>query len=193
MTDPIYRPYVIAIGQLALAWNDLHESLALLFIELLAQGRGYPATDIWNAVNFDRPKRLLLKAVLRTAEHNHPTKRPRMAQDITWLLGQIDKVEDSRNDAIHSPLTFYDSANELEIGKVRPSVSFENRRALRLVDKDLLSEFRWCRDMSLTLRNFTDDIWISLAARDAWPGRPALPNRGQRKTPRSRQRPAPPK
>jgi hypothetical protein len=24
VTNPIYKPYVVAIGQLALAWNELH-------------------------------------------------------------------------------------------------------------------------------------------------------------------------
>ena len=83
ITGPVYKPYVIAIGQLTLAWNELHESLALLFIELLANGRAYPATDIWNAAAFDRPKRLLLKSLLRTVDRRYPAK-PRMKGDLEW-------------------------------------------------------------------------------------------------------------
>jgi hypothetical protein len=56
-----YKPYALAIGQLTLAWNGLHEDLALLFIELLAKGRAYPATDLWNSAAFDRPKRAMLR------------------------------------------------------------------------------------------------------------------------------------
>jgi hypothetical protein len=69
VTSQVYKPYVMAIGQLALAWNELHESLALLFIELLASGRAYPATDIWNAATFDRPKRQLIKPTSTVGEN----------------------------------------------------------------------------------------------------------------------------
>ena len=41
-----YEPYALAIGQLTLAWNDLHEDLALLFCESARErqslsGNGY--------------------------------------------------------------------------------------------------------------------------------------------------------
>jgi hypothetical protein len=61
-----YRPITTAIGQLALAWNDFHEDLALLFVELLSRGRAFPATDIWSSAIYDRPKRAMLRAVIAT-------------------------------------------------------------------------------------------------------------------------------
>jgi len=199
ITAPVYRPYVIAIGQLALAWNQLHESLALLFIELLANGRAYPATDIWNSPTFDRPMRLLLKSLLRTIDRRYPSKL-RMTADLEWVLAEIDKVEDARNDAVHSPLTVTPEGEVLGIlipgredkvrlsvtvNKVVPRIAFDNRRALKLLNKDLLTEFRWCRDMSLALNEYVGAVYEAVAANpaesDAWPSRPPLPNRGVQK------------
>ncbi len=190
VTSPIYKPYVIAIGQLAVAWNALHESLALLFIELLANGRAYPATDIWNAAAFDRPKRQLIRALLRTIDSKYPA-RLRMKVDLEWFLTEIDKVEDARNDAIHAPLTFTPKSGALHslpidgtAGKpsVVPSTAFDNRRAIKLLNKDLLTEFRWCRDMSVALSKYAGELYDAIAATpcgsDSWPARPALPNRG---------------
>jgi hypothetical protein len=175
-----YRPYVIALGQLALAWNDLHEDIALLFIELLANGRAYPATDIWNSANFDRPRRAMLKAVIGTQDDRFK-RCPKLAEDVTWLLDEADKLEDARNDAIHSPLTTFTPDNFGSIDHIAPSLAFDNRRAMKLARKDLLTEFRWCRDASLVLRDFAEQIYEAVAARTAWPDRPSLPNRGQKK------------
>jgi hypothetical protein len=199
VTSQVYKPYVIAIGQLALAWNELHESLALLFIELLANGRAYPATDIWNAATFDRPKRQLIKSLLRTANLKYPAK-PLLKTDLEWLLAQTDKVEDARNDAVHAPLTFTSEGAALSIltsggnkkvpvtitvNRVVPSTAFDNRRAMKLLNKDLLTEFRWCRDMSLSLTEYVGEVYEAIAANppgsDAWPTRPALPSRGIKK------------
>ncbi len=191
VTDPIYKPYVVAIGQLALAWNELHESLALLFIELPASGRPYPATDIWNAVGFDRPKRQLIRSLLRALHAEYPAK-PRMKADLEWFLTEIDKVEDARNDAIHAPLTFEPkprvqyfmsvTGGTTARTKIVPSTAFDNRRALKLLNKELLTEFRWCRDMSIALSKHASEIYDAIAANpresNAWPARPTLPNRG---------------
>jgi hypothetical protein len=182
---------------LALGWNALHESLALLFIELLANGRAYPATDLWNAATFDRPKRQLLKSLLRTVERKYPSK-PRMRIDLEWLLIEIDKVEDARNDAIHAPLTFTpkravsgirsagsDRQGRVTVERIMPSTAFDNRRAVKLLNKDLLTEFRWCRDMCLSLNEYLGEVYETVAANppdsNAWPVRPALPKRSMMK------------
>jgi hypothetical protein len=34
-THKAFRPYVIALGQLALTWNDLHVTLAMLFCHVM--------------------------------------------------------------------------------------------------------------------------------------------------------------
>lgn len=193
-----YQPYALAIGQLTMAWNDLHEDLALLFIELLANGRAYPAADIWNSSPNDRPKRAMLKAVIATDWDDFGSRFPKLASDLTWLLREADKLEDLRNDAVHSPLIYYGHDNAFAVysgkaGRVLPSVVFGNRRALKLEKKDLLSEFRWCRDAAVILRDFAGSMYSAVAARKPWPQRPSLPNRGQKKRRRAAPRPAHPK
>jgi hypothetical protein len=103
-----------------------------------------------------------------------------------WLLDEADKLEDARNDSIHSPLASFAADNiwaqhQGIVGRIVPSVAFGNRRAIKLARKDLLTEFRWCRDASLTLRDFAGEIYEAVAARTAWPDRPSLPNRGRKK------------
>jgi hypothetical protein len=50
VTHPTFRAYVLALGQLVLAWNDLHLSLSMLFCT--AKGAGYvdPFMAEWNAL-----------------------------------------------------------------------------------------------------------------------------------------------
>lgn len=180
-----YRPYVAAIGQLALAWNAFHEDLALLFIELLANGRAYPATDIWNSANYDRPKREMLRAVVKTNWSSH-SQYSKLAADVEWLLNVADSLEDARNDAVHSPLIFYGRESQLAViagyaDRVMPSIAHGNKRAMKLGKKDLLSEFRWCRDCAVVLGDFAAALYLAVASRTPWPDRPSLPNRGQKK------------
>lgn len=189
-----YKPYALAIGQLSLAWNDLHEALALLFIELLANGLVYPAQDIWNAQNFDRPKRTLIRAVIKTNRYKLPNFTD-LQEKVTWLLDEADKLEDARNDAIHSPLVSSKGENLSAIQpasahRVLPLTAFGNRRALKLGQKELLSEFRWCRQAAITLRDFAHELYDAAASHRPCREIPSLPNRGQRKTPRGRPRPA---
>jgi hypothetical protein len=178
---PKYKPYALAIGQLALAWNALHEDLALLFIELLANGRAYPATDLWNSAAFDRPKRAMLRSLVKTGHSKHD-EFLKLGPDLNWLLDQVDRVEDVRNDAIHSALVFYRDDDRSPqstglAGRVTPSVAFGNPRAAKLAKRDLLTEFRWCRDASVVLSAFAGSLYEAVAARGEWPNRPSLPNR----------------
>jgi hypothetical protein len=116
-----------------------------------------------------------------------------MKGDLERFSVEIDKVEDARNDAIHAPLTFMpkpgaqhsSAADGAMIAKTKivPSTAFDNRRAVKLLNKELLTEFRWCRDMSIALSRYAGDIYDAIAANprdsDVWPARPTLPNRGQ--------------
>ena len=127
----------------------------------------------------------MLRAVIKTPQEKFD-RCPKLADDVTWLLDEADKLEDARNDAIHSPLASFAADNiwaqhQGIAGRIVPSVAFGNRRAMKLARKDLLTEFRWCRDASLVLRDFAGEIYQAVAARAAWPDKPSLPNRGQKK------------
>jgi hypothetical protein len=178
-SDPIFRPYVTALGQLALAWNALHETLALLFCTVMGGGMANQPLAIWHGIKSDRAQRDILMAAARA------DCRPafpgdggyeRMTADLKWLCGEIDRLEDIRNDALHSPL-----AATLGPGiarTVRPMTGLGHVRAQKLAERNLLTEFRYCRDSALILGVFAYELDQSLSfAGLAWPDKPALPNR----------------
>jgi hypothetical protein len=122
-----------------------------------------------------------------------------MVEEIEWILKQVDKLEDIRNFAVHTPLVLLGNTPwERQVldsffphqDNVVPDLTMGNRRAMNASErKGLVAEFRWARVAALVLRNYS--MSIDRALRDArfpWPERPSLPNRGQKKTPQSRQR-----
>jgi hypothetical protein len=187
-TSSEFKPYVAALGQLALAWNDLQESLAALFLTSLMNGPphagdivDYRPLRIWHAVKSDRYQKEMLRAVVA---HSHiDWKRSTLVDDVKWLLGQAENLENGRNDAIHSPLFFVERSlyGLTHPGKkIAPSDWLFNPRAVSLAKrKDLLAEFRYCRDAAISLSDYAREMDAALInPRQPWPGRPRLPNRG---------------
>jgi hypothetical protein len=189
---------------LALAWNDLHERLGSLFYFFIDKGDDL-GSRLWNAPQFDRPKRALLEAVTQSISSQTQLDYPRLKDDILWLLKQVDSLEDGRNTVIHSPLLAEEgilaNQNVLALGNifdtpraVMPNLWLKNTRATRLAQKDVLTEFRWCRDAALILRDYALTLdYATMPEECPWPDRPSLPNRGQKRTRRSRRPPSPPK
>lgn len=210
-----YRPYAIAIGQLILAWNGLHEKLGLLFVLLVQFGRPndpadlFPENDdphiarwagLWSSAQFDRPKRAMLQALLNPILKTDLQAFPKLIEDMTWILKEADKLEDIRNNAVHAPLVWLGDHPALSyiIEKhkidVIPDVTLANKRAMNVAakaaNKGLLREYRWARSACLILRDFTAQIGGALSVEGAtWPRRPSLPNRGDRKKSRPAKRP----
>jgi hypothetical protein len=111
---------------------------------------------------------------------------PELLEDLEWVLGKANIVEDVRDDALHSPLSLVKNTNMVE---VLPAIGLGSPRAIRLTTKHILSEYRWCRDMSITLRQFISEIDdFCSGSEKPWPDRPKLPSRGQT-NPRKRHRP----
>jgi len=107
-TAKSFRPYAEAIGQVALTWNDLHETLGILFTEVAFEG-SLAAQDAWQSLIVDRAKREMLKSVL--VGMTVPDDRPELAQlrdDVIWIIEQTSAAEDGRNAAIHTPLLSHD-------------------------------------------------------------------------------------
>jgi hypothetical protein len=188
-----FLPYALAIGQLALAWNSLHEALAHLFWTALGGGwKGLPV-GVWNAAEFDRPKRKMLRAAIEATTPRQLSYHPKMVEDMIWIINKADELENKRNDAVHSPLLLFGKGALAPRYPplVMPDALLDNRRAINLGQKDLLVEFRWCRNATLVLRDFAYAVDRGLTTSGApWPRRPSLPNRSAKKTPRSPRLPA---
>lgn len=173
-----YRPYVIAIGESTLSWNELHESLMHVFFGV-AHGIGiYMSGEIWNSLANDRAKREILKAAAACFKNNQA------ALDIKWILDRCQELEDDRNTAIHAPLwTRYD--NDAGTFEIRPASEHGNRRAGRLQGKNILKEYRRLRDTAHLLSKFCMAVAamlfeaeVGFAEQSPWPDRPRLPDRG---------------
>jgi hypothetical protein len=187
-TEPQFRPYVLAIGQFLLAWNDLHERLATLFAQAQATNVKQ-SLAIWDKTRSDRAKRRLLEAAIKHLPESITKQRPSLVKEIIWILGVVNDLEGARDDAAHGPLfslrtaNFYDALvrGSLESkDEVLPNTAFGNERAIRL-NKDarnLLRNIRYANRRTLVLRDYViavDTAWVNV--RMPWPDRPSLPDR----------------
>jgi hypothetical protein len=173
-TDKAFIPSAIALGQLALAWNGLHEVLSLLFCNVMGGGPVNQYLAIWQVLKVDRAKREILLAALKT--HMRGAFPVDFESDIEWLCDRADVLEDVRNDALHSPLW----AQERGPGNttVKPWVGLGHVRAQKLLNRNLLAEFRWCRDAAILLADFAYEVDRSLSDHmRPWPKRPDWPIR----------------
>jgi hypothetical protein len=181
-TAKSFRPYAEVIGQVALTWNDLHETLGILFTEVAFEG-SLAAQDAWQSLIVDRAKREMLKSVLvgMTILDDRPDLA-RFRDDAIWIIEQTSAAEDGRNAAIHTPLLSHDHPVYRDVGKDPGISSFSlhgNRRAKRLNEKDVLTEYRYYRDKFITLQHFAESL-LYWRKGLPWPKRPKLPSRKMR-------------
>jgi hypothetical protein len=186
-TSAEFKPYVVALGQLALVWNDLQESLGALFWTLMnvppqaGDFVNYLPLRVWGAIKSDRSQWDMLKAAV-----NYPRQEWRLTEksmtELNWLLERAKSLSDVRNDAIHSPLFAVDKSlyggQRKGSEKVAPAWWLFNPRAGKLAErKSLLAEFRYCRDAAIVLADYAQAIDAALVNKLALPDRPLLPNR----------------
>ena len=186
-----FQPYAKAIGQVVLAWNDLHESIGYLFACILGEDAYDMAGEVWYTCNQDRAARQMLRAAASKFYTEPAQNLAKAKDDIAFLLAQVESLEDARNDIVHSPMWLVGIKNPAG-PEIRPVHIFGHRRAVKLSKKpNLLAEMAWCRETAIALRDFTieldDAIWNHRRLK-SWPKRPSLPNRGQKKS-----RPTPPR
>jgi hypothetical protein len=179
VTNRVFDPYTKALGQLALAWNELHETLSVVFCMVMGGGMVNQFLAIWHEIKVDRAQRDILLAAAKAGAMNS-SQFPKLISDIEWIWKRANEVEDARNDALHSPL--WGSRRGPSTSVVIPMTGLGHVRARKLEAKDILSEFRWCRDATLVLTAFARDLDRAMQAYGlAWPDRPSWPNRGQKK------------
>jgi hypothetical protein len=217
-TEKEFEPIALAIGQAALAWNGLHQALAALFVTVTATEHHNLGYAIWHSSNLDRAARGMLEASLEEIPLRWPVGFPNAVSEIEWLLKRCNSLEDDRNNLIHAPLVmlggkpkkrenYADKLARALVGeqpmRILPFSILGNKRAAKLEGKDLLTEYRWCRDTALVLRDYTMSLMaiLKINVPGTWPERPREPNRGHKKSrqgrprqpgkePRQRQRPA---
>lgn len=190
-TEPHFNPYTRSIGELLLAWNDLHERLAVLFVLSMGLEHLAQSSALWHEMRSDAGKRLLLDVAINNMGAKQIGEHKTLVSDINWILKQAKQLEGYRDDAAHTPFDYIRPVEWRELFRalvgedppdpaVVPNTSFANPRALRLKKNkpEMLIEYRYARERILVLRDY------ALAIEQAWgigplpwPDRPDLPER----------------
>jgi len=174
-----FRPHATTLGQLIFAWNDLHEQLAAIYWTLADYSDD--AIADWNKPKVDKHKRDLIRRWVNALPPDHRNMDVDMWNDVVWLVDTIDTLTDFRNDAAHAPVTIEPDAflarrDNFTAGVISNS-AWRNRRALNLIRKDLLAEFRWQRNVAIKLRDYALNVERALSDDAPWPNRPEWPDR----------------
>ena len=175
-----FRPHATTLGQLIFAWNDLHEQLAAIYWTLA--GYSDDAVAEWNKRKVDDHKRDLIRRWVNALPPAHRNLAVNMWNDVLWLVKTIDNLAEFRNDAAHAPVTIVPELllarrDNFTAGVVSNSAC-RNRRALNLIRKDLLAEFRWQRNVAIKLRDYALNVDRALSDEHTpWPNRPKWPER----------------
>ena len=198
--DALYRPYALAIGNLLLSWNSLHEETGHLFGNILSGNKGLVAMAAWHVLKNDALQRDMLKSVCEAAPHTMfgVTKREggfARRDDILWLVDEVNKLRSIRDDAIHAPLLFVISPKRTYIA---PAEWRGNKRAVSLAKRDMMRAFLYCDQRANALRDYASQMHRALSRPEQvpWPGRPAPINPSAIRIPdqfQPRTKPAPPR
>ena len=188
-TGNAYRPYVSALGQMVLSWNSLQEILGITFVAVMNCGNDEKSHATWHAISSDRMQREVLIATVNVSEFLEVF--PSLQEDIRWLCDNAKKLEDFRNDALHSPF-WLGAKGKAEFMSL---TIFGHIRAKKLDGKNMLKDFKWCRDTSVVLSDFAWQIARCVPGPNnvPWPERPKLLTRGATNSPKSHSPTAPTK
>lgn len=185
-----FAPYIEAAGEVVNAWNRLQEALKGVFAAITKMPRDM-AYAIWHSSRSDSSQREMLRAAIAATSDDEPwmARLPDAKRDLMLLLQKAGKTGQTRNDAIHAPISL-----ALDGGKlvVIPVYFNGNPRAENLKDKDIISEFNRCRDEAYILKEFADKAQTAINFPSyAWPDKPALliPPEKRKRTRRVRQSP----
>jgi hypothetical protein len=147
----------------------------MLFCSVMGGGFSNHHLAIWHVLKSDRAQRdILLAAVSEMTPANLPEK---VAEEAQWICKQTTALEEDRNNMLHSPI-WGTPRGEGKIS-VQPVVGLGHKRAGNLLGKNLLVEFRRCRDCAVKLRDYTTRLDFAYCRGMPLPNRPQMPNRGQ--------------
>jgi hypothetical protein len=162
-----------ALGWVVLEWCRIYEELGLLFVELVNPDNRQALLAAWHAVKSDRTQRFMLRAV---AENSLCGRRAPLRRRILWAIGQLDSMENKRNDAVHAPVAIGLDENMVRVA-VFPMLTTGNPRAQALVGNDLEKHFRVYQRNTEAIRHYLESLRPFLRAGaplDQLPRRPQL-------------------
>lgn len=173
------RPYAVEVGRLVYSWNHLQHVLGNLFWMVSGVENGMIPFAIWNAVPSDRTQRDMLRAATKAQFTKNTPEEKRVREDILWVVTKVGDLAGHRNNAVHAPFSFLIGADG--VARLEPMGMAGNKRALNLVGKDVVREFRLYREYFDSLAAFASTVDYCWRFRHTgvvsidWPTRPDLP------------------
>jgi hypothetical protein len=82
--DEVKDAHALAIGKIAMAWNEYHELLGNLFASLFTKSHYTTILAIWHCLDNDRTQRRLLRAAAETYLHFDKNG----LEELLWLLNK---------------------------------------------------------------------------------------------------------
>ena len=174
-----FKPLAVEVGWIAYEWNRLHEALGELFADAMGADT-YTALSAWHAVRSDLTQRQMLKAAAaHRAERSEPEIAP-LWRALVDLVDKVNKLSDKRNDAIHAPFVFVIDMGR-DVMSVQPLDFLGNKRAGKLANRELLTEFQWYRRSGSVLAKYANVLHYAFNDPNyQLPQKPILPTRGQK-------------
>jgi hypothetical protein len=176
-TAKLLDEHAQALGYVALAWTQLHMTMAEVYAQLLTPGAKRKSLATWHAIRNDRAQRDMLLAVAEVVLKPGDPVLGDKHNGLIWFYNQMDSFENKRNDALHAPYTVIFEGLGLSLV---PDYSRGNPRALNLRERtDLAAELKSYRENILALDQHLRLIWGRLSyppgQRPALPAPPPLP------------------
>jgi hypothetical protein len=173
-----FESYFMAAGRVVHAWNDMQEELGRLFCDITGMS-GSMGMAVWHSLRSDLAQRQMLKAAIeqKAGEYDFGRRFPKAQADIGALLGEINKLSDRRNAAVHAPCSIVANKGEIEIF---PIPWFGNPNAAKLAGKNILAEFEWYERTAIVYRSHVRQIAYALShPEEPWPDKPRKPTLGE--------------
>lgn len=99
--DELRDKHALAIGKIAVAWNEYHELLGELFAGMFTRSHWETSLSLWHCLDSDRTQRRLLRA----AGETYLRSNKRAQEELRWLLNKTDTIlAQQRNVGVHAPL-----------------------------------------------------------------------------------------
>jgi hypothetical protein len=173
INDEIRDAHALAIGRIAMAWNEYHELLGDLFANLFTKSHYDTTLAIWHCLDSDRTQRKLLRAAAETYLGQRIDKKG--LEELSWLLNKTDTLlSQQRNVGIHAPL----NALLDDVQSLFPVRGPSNRNAKQLEGRNVLKEYEHYEQQIRKMREFAYALCFKLTlgrgADDPWPERPRI-------------------
>jgi hypothetical protein len=168
-----YEPFMMALGELAFQWNALQDEMCSLFCVLLQSKNPDIGEAIWHTVKSDRGQREMLMNLLPVARINGLKISLPFQKDIKDVLNSIMKLENDRNDAIHSPMAIWIEAEGFAI---KPNTLSNNPRARNLEGKNLMQTFGYVTHCAGLYGRYLNKVQAKIINKDEpFPKKPQAP------------------